>query len=247
VLLPFLWLALQSVRHIPLFCLLAAPLVAPLLGSLVRSPSAQGPARLDGLRTGFPAVALAFALILAAIQSVTVLAGTIRNRDLSAFRDFPTGAVGYLKEHPPRGNLFHEYDWGGYLIWSLPEVRTFVDGRMSYWEDRKKERDLFRDYLRIKGQRPDFEAILDRYAIGTCLIRSDTGLRTRLLTCAPWREVYHDTLASVLERVGEVPGIPDSTVAARPIRPPAGSRPASRSSGGRGSSSGSKPGPPRSG
>jgi hypothetical protein len=41
----------------------------------------------------------------------------------------------YMKDHPPTGNGFHPYNYGGYLSWRLPEVKTFIDGRMSAWEE----------------------------------------------------------------------------------------------------------------
>lgn len=33
------------------------------------------------------------------------------------------------------GNIFNTYEWGGYLIWKLPKMKVFVDGRMPAWKD----------------------------------------------------------------------------------------------------------------
>lgn len=38
----------------------------------------------------------------------------------------------------PGGPGYHPYNYGGYLIWRAPEVKTFVDGRMAAWEDHGK-------------------------------------------------------------------------------------------------------------
>lgn len=39
---------------------------------------------------------------------------------------------------PPKGNGFHPYDYGGYLSWRVPMVKTFLDGRMPAWEENGK-------------------------------------------------------------------------------------------------------------
>lgn len=40
-----------------------------------------------------------------------------------------------MQKDPPRGNGFHPYNYGGYLSWRVPMVKTFVDGRMPAWEN----------------------------------------------------------------------------------------------------------------
>lgn len=39
-----------------------------------------------------------------------------------------------MNADPPVGNGFHPYNWGGFLIWNVPSVKTFLDGRMAAWE-----------------------------------------------------------------------------------------------------------------
>jgi hypothetical protein len=42
-----------------------------------------------------------------------------------------------MLKDPPVGNGFHPYNYGGYLSWRVPKIKTFIDGRMSAWEDDK--------------------------------------------------------------------------------------------------------------
>lgn len=42
--------------------------------------------------------------------------------------------VAYLKENPCEGNIFNHYNFGGYLIWQLPNQKVYIDGRMPSWE-----------------------------------------------------------------------------------------------------------------
>jgi hypothetical protein len=47
--------------------------------------------------------------------------------------DYPVQAVAYLKKHSCSGNLFNDYDYGGYLIWKLPNTPVYIDGIMTTW------------------------------------------------------------------------------------------------------------------
>lgn len=35
----------------------------------------------------------------------------------------------------PSGNGFNTYNYGGYLSWRIPQLKTFLDGRMTAWEE----------------------------------------------------------------------------------------------------------------
>lgn len=52
-------------------------------------------------------------------------------------KQYPVQAVAYLKSNPQPGPLFNSFDWGGYLIWALPEHPVSIDGRTNlYGSDR---------------------------------------------------------------------------------------------------------------
>lgn len=40
-----------------------------------------------------------------------------------------------MLKDPPKGNGFHPYNYGGYLTWRVPMIKTFLDGRMAAWEN----------------------------------------------------------------------------------------------------------------
>jgi len=39
------------------------------------------------------------------------------------------------KKKALRGNIFANYEWGGFLVWQMPESRIFIDGRMPAWSN----------------------------------------------------------------------------------------------------------------
>lgn len=87
---------------------------------------------------------------------------------------YPTGAVVYLREHLPKGNVFSTYDWGGYLIWKLPEKKVFIDGRMPTWRNPMapptESKYAFGDYEKLMGENPQFSRTVKKYNIDTVLI-----------------------------------------------------------------------------
>ncbi len=87
---------------------------------------------------------------------------------------YPAGAVSYLKIHLPRGQIFSSYDWGGYLIWQLPQKKVFIDGRMPSWRNSTAPEDesnyAFGDYQSILENKLPFAQVSKKYGIDTLLI-----------------------------------------------------------------------------
>ena len=47
---------------------------------------------------------------------------------------YPEKIAAYLELNPCQGNIFNDYNYGGYLIWKLPSQKVFIDGRMPSWK-----------------------------------------------------------------------------------------------------------------
>ena len=50
-------------------------------------------------------------------------------------KQFPVQAVSVVSRKHYAGPLYNDYDWGGYLIWELPEIPVVIDGRMDVQGD----------------------------------------------------------------------------------------------------------------
>lgn len=88
---------------------------------------------LTGLRVAYVAVALVVAIFLIG-----------RHRQLSeeglqaiVARVFPADAVNFVRQSKYAGPLYNPLDWGGYLIWSLPEIPVSIDGRTNLHGDER--------------------------------------------------------------------------------------------------------------
>jgi hypothetical protein len=139
---------------------------------------------------------LNFAVIAAVIAVLIV--GFPSNQYLESEFDqfFPANAVRYLAAHPQQGNLFNQYEWGGYLEWRLPEVKTFIDSRTDIFE----YRGVLRDYVAISTFNHTQE-LLDRYKIGYVLYPASTPLDYFLSKRAGWECVFRDGQAVIHRRI----------------------------------------------
>ncbi|MDH5298704.1 MAG: hypothetical protein OEV91_06760 [Desulfobulbaceae bacterium] len=71
--------------------------------------------------------------VLLAAGPLLLLAGIATSGPVLDFsvsgRQYPAEAVRFIKDNRLPGPLFNPYNWGGYLIWNLPEQPVFIDGR----------------------------------------------------------------------------------------------------------------------
>jgi len=99
---------------------------------------------------------------------------------------YPDNAIHYLHHHLPKGQLFSTYDWGGYLIWKLPEKKVFIDGRMPSWRWQAnlpgESNYAFSDYNNFLQGKFPFEKMTEKYHITALLLpRSNPDKKSTLL------------------------------------------------------------------
>jgi hypothetical protein len=192
-----LYAGLCSIRMIPLFVLIAIPLIAkrlgnwPLRNSGTRRPRAEVRMVLNGV----------IVLAMTAFTGIHI-AQVIQRQPQAEAHDFPVGAVAFLATHAVPGPIFNHYDWGGYLIWKLyPSIPVFIDGRADLYE--KQLLDQFADTYQFKD---DWQHNLQRWSVGTVLVPMDSALATGLRSAPGWAVAYEDAQAVVLTRAARAHG-----------------------------------------
>jgi hypothetical protein len=188
LLLVSLYASLCSIRMIPLFILIAVPLIAQRLGNWPHiSPRPQ---RNPASRTFLNAVIVLSMVIFASVRITQV----IQRLPQAEAQQFPAAAVAYLQSHPPAGPIFNHYDWGGYLIWNLhPAIPVFIDGRTDLYGE-----PLLHDFADLYQFRGPWQQILQRWRIQTVLVPSASALATGLRGAPGWTVSYHDSQATIL-------------------------------------------------
>jgi hypothetical protein len=159
LLLPLLYLALTAQRHMIFFCFAATAFLGPRLAELTSARMPELPAAVR--------MPISIALLIAALASVFTAPPQPDDRA------YPSGALGALRESS--GVLLNEYDWGGYLIFRLPERPVFIDGRYVPYLN-----GVLDDYRALVRLDPEWHDLLDRYKVSEVLITPERPLAVAL-------------------------------------------------------------------
>jgi hypothetical protein len=58
-----------------------------------------------------------------------------RTLDHMVSTDFPVDAANFLRQNPLPGPIYNNLDWGGFLIWYMPQYPVAIDGRNDLYGD----------------------------------------------------------------------------------------------------------------
>jgi len=133
------------------------------------------------------------AQVLNAVLLLLLVAGMaawLRPYNVEQDPTLPVKAVDVLGAEGLQGPLFHNYIWGGYLLWRLwPRVRVFIDGR---GDDLYMNGGVLQSYFEVAQLGPGGDAVLARYGIRTVLFPKDSALTRYLLAGGRWKTTYDD-------------------------------------------------------
>jgi hypothetical protein len=185
-------LSLDAVRHISIFALLAVPVIAEGLSSLIGSTSIV--LSRPKLMRGSALTAVALTLLAGfAITRWTVL---IRGQASAEAEHFPSKAVEALRTGDFGNEVFAYYDWGGYAIFKLyPRYRVFVDGRADLYGGA-----LLHDFQTAVQLRTGWQQVLDRWRLRVVLVPPQSAMAQALKLDPAWRAEYQDSQAVLLVR-----------------------------------------------
>jgi hypothetical protein len=107
----------------------------------------------------------------------------------------PKGAIDFVQRANIIGNVFNDYDFGGYLIFR--GIPTFVDGRALLFGDAFLHR--YFDAVSLTDINDAF-ALLDEYKVTWVILRPKEPLALALARSALWDEAYSDKFSVVLVR-----------------------------------------------
>jgi hypothetical protein len=185
-------LALDAVRHISIFVLLAIPVIA---AALAASSSEVGVHTLSPRAWARPIFNGLTVVLMAGF--VLVRWGMLaRSQGTAEAQQFPQKAVEALRSRAVGGAVFAYYDWGGYTIYKLyPEFRVFVDGRSDLYAD-----DLLQQFQTAVQLRTGWREVLDRWGVQAVLLPRQAALAQALVLDPSWHLEYRDPQALLLLR-----------------------------------------------
>jgi hypothetical protein len=131
-------------------------------------------------------------ILLVAVLGLGISSLSAANLEASVRRQSPVDAAAYLASHPVPGRLFNSYNFGSYLLWNLPSMPVFVDGRTDLYDDA-----LLDQYVTVINARDGWRDVLDSWKIGVVFIEPTAPIREVLLA-EGWTVYYEDLQAVIL-------------------------------------------------
>jgi len=210
----FAYLALLARRNYGPFAMVAAPVLSRHLTTLLSEWRIQAEDEMSGafvrirnLSQKFDQRSLSPGIKKVINASIIILLSTVALLKLYAVTEpvfvdkylkeiFPVEAVKWINENQPAGELFNEYNWGGYLTWELRDYPVFVDGRTDLYDN-----EVLMEYLEIQAGRVGWEETLKEYSVKVVLVEVNSGLAHSLSSNQRWRWAYGDEKAVVFVRV----------------------------------------------
>ena len=178
-----LWVSLTHVRFLLFAAIILTPILAPRLKLF--TPYDE---RTDRPWFNLALTAAIAGIILWIYPSAPQLANNIDTQ-------FPRDALRFMQCKQITGRLFHYYDFGGYIEWNAPTVKTFADGRTDIFV----YNGVFEDNLRLTKIENVFE-LLDKYRIDLVLYPINTPLCYVLEHNTKWRTIYADKVVKLYAR-----------------------------------------------
>lgn len=192
-------MGLYSVRNVPLYALLAAPLLAEITSTQIRRSKSgwaylQLEARLSAVETGLRGHFWPVLMVL--LLSFGLASGSRLDLDRQGNQFdpavFPVQAVDWLETQSP-GRMFNYFPWGGYLLYrAWPQRSVFIDGQTDFYGEA-----LTRQYEQVISLAYGWQAVLEYYRVDRILMPPGSLLARALRTDPGWILVYQDETAAV--------------------------------------------------
>jgi uncharacterized membrane protein YidH (DUF202 family) len=188
-------LALYSARNIPLFAIVAAPILSETVAGILSGMKRWNKVETNILKIeqslrGNTWIAVSVLLAVVALSMPAMQAYYAFDAAV-----FPIKAVNWLENHPQDGNVFNHFPWGGYLLYrQWPERLVYIDGQTDFYGEA-----LTREYEQIISTSQGWKTTLDKNKIKWVIVPFKSNL-ANVLTGKGWEAIYQDEIAVVLRR-----------------------------------------------
>jgi hypothetical protein len=137
-------------------------------------------------------VGVALVLVTLALLRGSVLGYQLVPAQLDT-REFPVAAVQRARTVGVEGRIFHDFIWGGYILYAWPEQRVFIDGGTDFYGSA-----LMSTYMHVSAVQPGWRDTLAARDIGLVLMPTRSPMVNELAQDG-WQVRYCDPTAALLE------------------------------------------------
>jgi hypothetical protein len=190
--------ALRSVRHIPIYALVAVPILSAMVLAWLQECSLAK--RFEWKHTAMtPAKTWINAILMAGflVFMVARVRHVCNRQAETEAKKLPAAAVSFIAALRPPAPILNHYNWGGYFIWRLyPGYQVYIDGRADLYGDAFMD-DLATTYY-LRGD--SWRSLFEKWGIRTVVLPPDAPLVTALAARREWKTIYADDQAVVLTK-----------------------------------------------
>jgi hypothetical protein len=211
----FLHQSLNYVRHLPLFGIVAAPIVGKHLALAWQNlwnkkvgvenfqpeqpaeepsdimaelaPSGQSPKLAWNKVILSGLIILVFFYVLFVEGQFSLNLETIYGPGFRV-RDYPVKAADFILANDFAGNMFNEINSSGYLMWRLyPKHLVFTDNRFDIFGSK-----FLKEFYTVTEIWDNWQEVLNKYNVNYIIISKDSMLDRTLARTPGWLKVYYD-------------------------------------------------------
>ena len=192
----FAHMSFVSLRYIPLFSIIVAPVVMRKSQQLLKSTNGKladfinvrsiSISEIDASAKGY-----VWPVIVVAIVVIFAVTGKIDYK--FDVKTKPVAAVEFISKEDIPGNMFNNDEFGDYIIYAAwPKYKVFFDGRSDmYGVDRLKE------YLKVANVKPGWGEVLKKYNINWIIYTANSPLSLLLMEKDDWKLIYADKVSNI--------------------------------------------------
>lgn len=189
----FAYLTFVAQRTIAVFAIVAVPLLSDWTNSALHflwmKNRIPRPPSLNPRLT-----VILNALILISLSAAAMGNLFLISQPSHVDENYPITAIDWIKTNQPKGNLFNSYNWGGYVLWSLPEYPVFIDGRADLYGS-----ELIGQWHDVVQGRENALQILENWKVNIVLLEPGWPI-IRILDLEGWQIAYRDEKSVILLR-----------------------------------------------
>ncbi len=177
-----LWSGLSHVRLLDFAAILIVPILAPRLKLFPPYDPQLDKPWLNAI------------IMIAVVSAIVISFPSEMQLQQQVNNEYPVAALEFIQRQRINGRIFHPAEFGGFIEWKAPELKSFVDGRAVFVEN-----GIFEDCFSALLVRDPFK-VLDKYKIEYVLLQPSWPLTYVLEHSADWKLIHADKTAVLFER-----------------------------------------------
>ena len=200
--------SLKSIRYIIFFALGAGVFLSHALSFTIIELKDRKPVKRllnrPVFQKGYPPFIISILCLIICVA--IIISGKVLQFDTGDKR-YPSGAVAFIQNNKPVGNMFNPYNWGGYLVWHLyPEYKVFIYGRTLNESAFLHCKQILTAEQGMQPSSPLWERLLDVYGVNFIVTSAVSSAGTiyklvdKLYASDDWKLVLADGTSMIFLR-----------------------------------------------